>query len=199
MNINIILNESDLRIKKEEIANLKEAITTNNNAIKKVEATDDYIKLLNDFRRFYSKDGIQKDLREGYKESIQKYARIFFEKFNFNYSDLIVGDEYDISLRGPEGLVNLDMVSGGEKIAIALSLRLAITQVMSKGNIETILLDEPTIHLDSFRRQELINVLRSMAIIPQMIIVTHDEELENAADRIIKLKKEEGISRIVEE
>ena len=88
------------------------------------------------------------------------------------------------------------MVSGGEKIAIALALRLGITQAMSQGNIETILLDEPTIHLDSYRRQELINVLRSMSVIPQMLIVTHDQELETAADTLILVEKEDGISQV---
>ena len=84
----------------------------------------------------------------------------------------------------------------GEKIAVALALRLGITQAMSKGSIETILLDEPTIHLDSQRRQELIGLLRGMSVLPQMIIVTHDSELENAADSIIKVKKENGISKV---
>ena len=88
------------------------------------------------------------------------------------------------------------MVSGGEKIAIALALRLGITQAMSKGNIETILLDEPTIHLDTVRKQNLINVLRSMSVIPQMLIVTHDDELENAADTLIRVEKEDGISTV---
>ena len=88
------------------------------------------------------------------------------------------------------------MVSGGEKIAIALALRLGITQAMSKGNIETILLDEPTIHLDTVRKQNLITVLRSMSVIPQMLIVTHDDELDNAADTLIRVVKEDGISTV---
>ena len=104
-------------------------------------------------------------------------------------------DEYNISISG-EGVANTDMVSGGEKIAIALALRLGITQAMSEGNIETILLDEPTIHLDSFRRQELINILHSISVIPQMLIVTHDFELESAADTVIKVEKENGISKV---
>ena len=121
---------------------------------------------------------------------------MFFEKFNFNYSDLLITDDFEVSIFGPNGEAKIGMVSGGEKIAIALSLRLGITQVMSEGNIETILLDEPTIHLDSFRRQELITVLRSMSVIPQMLIVTHDSELENAADTLIRVTKEEGISNV---
>ena len=195
----IIVNTKDLEITEERIKSLKEEIIQNQKHVKEYSAVTEYLSLLEDFRRFYSKDGVQKDLRNQSLPLIQKYTKEFFEKFNFNYSNLILNDEYDISITGPKGEVNLDMVSGGEKIAIALSLRLGITQVMSEGNIETILLDEPTIHLDSFRRQELINVLRSMSVIPQMIIVTHDEELETAADTIIKVEKEDGISKIVKD
>lgn len=195
-NSQIVAYKKDLEFSEEKIKNLKEEINTNQKNIAKYEAIDEYLTLLEDFRVFYSKDGVQKDLRNQSLPLIQKYTKEFFEKFNFNYSNLILDDEYNIVITGPKGEVNLDMVSGGEKIAIALSLRLGITQVMSEGNIETILLDEPTIHLDSFRRQELINVLRSMSIIPQMIIVTHDEELETAADSIIKVEKEDGISKI---
>ena len=159
-------------------------------------AIKEYYSLLEELRTLYGKDGIQGDLRSQSRPLIQKYTREFFEKFNFNYSDLILDNEYNISIFGPEGEANIDMVSGGEKIAIALALRLGITQAMSKGNIETILLDEPTIHLDSYRRQELISVLRSMSVIPQMLIVTHDDELENAADTLIRVIKEDGISNV---
>ena len=58
------------------------------------------------------------------------------------------------------------------------------------------MLDEPTIHLDAYRRQELIELLKRMSIIPQMIIVTHDPDLEEAADHILRVKKEEGKSTI---
>ena len=195
-NNQIVAYKKDLEFSEEKIKNLKEEIKQNQINIAKYEAIDEYLTLLEDFRAFYSKDGVQKDLRNQSLPLIQKYTKEFFEKFNFNYSNLLLDDEYNIFITGPKGEVNLDMVSGGEKIAIALSLRLGITQVMSEGNIETILLDEPTIHLDSFRRQELINVLRSMSVIPQMIIVTHDEELETAADYIIKVEKEDGISKV---
>ena len=85
----------------------------------------------------------------------------------------------------------------GEKIAIALALRLGITQAMANGELDTILLDEPTIHLDSSRKHELINLLKEMSSMPQMIIVTHESQLENAADNLIKVEKENGISKVI--
>ena len=157
----------------------------------------DYIDLLSHIRNLYSKNGIQKDLRNISRPLIQKYTKEFFKEFNFNYSDLTLDDEYDVTVYGPEGESSMSMVSGGEKIAIALALRLGITQAMSKGELDTILLDEPTIHLDSSRRHELINLLKEMSVLPQMIIVTHEAQLENAADNLIKVEKENGISKIV--
>ena len=198
-NKNIAVKQEQVKILEKQISETEAKIEKNKKYISEYHSTKDYLDLLNDFRQHYSKNGVQKDLRSQSRPIIQSYTQSFFEKFNFNYSELQLNDEYNISIFGPEGKITLDMVSGGEKIAIALSLRLAITQAMSQGNIETILLDEPTIHLDSFRRQELINVLRSMKIIPQMIIVTHDSELETAADTLIKIEKEDGISKVIDD
>ena len=157
----------------------------------------DYINLLSHIRSLYSKNGIQKDLRNISRPLIQKYTKQFFNEFNFNYSDLTIDEEYDVTVYGPEGESSLSMVSGGEKIAIALALRLGITQAMANGELDTILLDEPTIHLDSARRHELINLLKDMSVLPQMIIVTHEPQLENAADNLIKVEKENGISKVI--
>jgi exonuclease SbcC len=104
---------------------------------------------------------------------------------------------YDVY--GPVGKTTLDMISGGERIAVALALRLGITKALSGGTLELIMLDEPTIHLDTFRRSELIDILKRMSIIPQMIIVTHDVDLEEAAENIIKVEKVEEISRVMVE
>lgn len=158
---------------------------------------ESYISMLKNIRELYGKNGVQKDLRNISRPLIQKYTKEFFNEFNFNYSDLTLDDEYNVTVYGPEGESSMSMVSGGEKIAIALALRLGITQAISKGDLDTILLDEPTIHLDSSRRHELINLLKDMSLLPQMIIVTHESQLENAADNIIKVEKENGISKVM--
>ena len=158
---------------------------------------DEYIGILKHIRELYSRGGIQKDLRNISRPAIQKHTKEYFKEFNFNYSDLTIDDEYEVTVYGPEGESSMSMVSGGEKIAIALALRLGITQAMANGELDTILLDEPTIHLDASRRHELINLLKEMSSLPQMIIVTHEAQLENAADNLIKVEKENGISKVI--
>ena len=179
------------------VKELTEKIDMANKFQQQYDDISDYINLLSHIRSLYSKNGIQKDLRNISRPLIQKYTKDFFSEFNFNYSDLTLNDEYDVTVYGPEGESSLSMVSGGEKIAIALALRLGITQAMANGELDTILLDEPTIHLDSARRHELINLLKDMSVLPQMIIVTHEPQLENAADNLIKVEKENGISKVI--
>ena len=179
------------------IKELGEKIRTADKFQQEYNDVHDYINLLNHIREIYGKNGIQKDLRNISKPLIQKYTKEFFNEFNFNYSDLTLDEDYEVTVYGPEGESSMSMVSGGEKIAIALALRLGITQAMSKGELDTILLDEPTIHLDSSRKHELIGLLKDMSLLPQMIIVTHESQLENAADNLIKVEKENGISNVI--
>ncbi len=184
----------------------KESITTLNILTEKIVNNDKFqqeydnvshlLSVLKDIRELYGKNGIQRDLRNNSKPVIQKNTKEFFDDFNFNYSDLTLDEDYNVVVWGPEGESSMSMVSGGEKIAIALALRLGITKSMAKGDLETILLDEPTIYLDSARKQDLINLLRDISLLPQMIIVTHESQLESASSNLIKIEKVNGVSRI---
>jgi exonuclease SbcC len=191
----LIGRESELSRALLEMEKQLEEYTSNK---QKLGNITDYIKLLGFIRDLYGKDGIQRDLRKRSKPLIEQRTREFFERFNFDYSDIKIDEDYDITVYGPSGGNNLDMISGGERIAVALALRLGITRALAGGNLELIMLDEPTIHLDSTRRQELIDLLKRMSIIPQMIIVTHDFDLEEAADNVLRIKKEDGNSFLVE-
>lgn len=200
----LIESENELAIIKgrskeliQTVNKLKKQININKEYRKEYESINAYIKLLNNIRDIFSKNSIQRDLRNLSRPLIQKYSKDFFSQFNFNYSDLILNEDYDVSVIGPEGETSIDMVSGGEKIAIALALRLGITQALSRGNSETIMLDEPTIFLDASRRYELINLIKELTLLPQMIIVTHEAQLETAADNLIKVEKTNGVSKVV--
>ena len=159
-----------------------------------------YMNVLNKIRHAYGKDGIQKIIRARAKPILEKSTRDLFERFNLAYSDVRIDDDYNISVIGSSGEQDIDQISGGERVALAIALRLAIAQVLS-GRIETVIMDEPTTHLDEERRKELVNILNSFfreggRIIPQMLIITHHNEIEEVADVVYSVRKKEGYSTI---
>ena len=159
---------------------------------------ENFIGKLNQIRDAYGKDGIQKIIRARARPLLERSTRDLFERFNLSYSDIKIDDDYNISVIGASGEKDIDQISGGERVALAIALRLAIAQVLS-GKIETIIMDEPTTHLDEQRRKELVNILSSFfreggRIIPQMLIITHHTEIEDVADTIYTIRKEEDYS-----
>jgi exonuclease SbcC len=165
---------------------------------KEKQTVDGFIRLLNKIRTAYGKDGVQKMIRARARPLLERATRDLFERFNLAYSDIKIDDDYNIAVLGPSGEQQIDQISGGERVALAIALRLAIAQVLS-GRVETIIMDEPTTHLDEERRKELVNILSSFfreggRIIPQMLIITHHPEIVDVADVIYTIRKEEGYS-----
>lgn len=88
---------------------------------------------------------------------------------------------YRLSLRGRFGsdgeVTNKDLalLSGGERAAVSVCLRLALARVFSRAGL--LLLDEPTAHLDQARRASLAVHLDRAARelgFNQLVVVTHD-------------------------
>ncbi|MEM2098509.1 MAG: AAA family ATPase [Candidatus Bathyarchaeia archaeon] len=167
---------------------------------KEKQRIEDYMSILNRIRDAYGKDGIQKLIRARARPVLEKATRDLFERFNLAYSDVKIDDDYNISVLGPAGEQGIDQISGGERVALAIALRLAIAQVLS-GKVETVIMDEPTTHLDEERRKELVNILNSFfreggRIIPQMVIITHHSEIQEVADVVYTVKKNDGYSSV---
>ena len=164
------------------------------------QVVDDFVRLLNKIRVAYGKDGVQKMIRARARPLLERATRDLFERFNLAYSDVKIDDDYNIAVIGPGGEQDIDQISGGERVALAIALRLAIVRVLS-GKVETIIMDEPTTHLDEERRKELVNILNSFfreggRIIPQMLVITHHREIEDVADIVYSISKQEGYSII---
>ena len=62
----------------------------------------------------------------------------------------------------------------------SMAFLMALSEVLSQ--LDFLILDELTIHLDENRRKELVNVLKNLRRVPQLIIVDHHPELLAAAD-----------------
>jgi exonuclease SbcC len=167
---------------------------------KEKQHVEQYLTVLSSIRDAYGKDGIQKLIRARARPVLERATRDLFERFNLAYSDVKIDDDYNISVLGPAGEQTIEQISGGERVALAIALRLAIAQVLS-GKVETVIMDEPTTHLDEERRKELVNILNSFfreggRIIPQMLIITHHNEIQEVADVVYTVKKADGYSHI---
>ena len=93
----------------------------------------------------------------------------------------------------------VNYLSGGEKTSIALAYRLTLNSLMRreteamKSNL--LILDEPT---DGFSKnqlgkiRELFDELKS----EQIVLVSHEKELETYVDNIFQISKQDGISKI---
>lgn len=208
---NLIKNKSKLENLENIINNEEKKLILLKNEIKQLE--DEIVKLkaksdmIGDFefklekiRGAFSRDGVQKLLRQRLTPYISELATKYVERFNLDVTSIIVDEDLEVTvMRGGE-TTPLSLLSGGEKVAIAIALRLAIAKALA-GTFSTIIMDEPTIHLDEERRKELVEVVKSFfregAIVPQMVIITHDRELEEVADTIYQVEKINGISKIV--
>lgn len=192
--------QGNLEGKTHELSNSLGRLDSEAHAIKGKKKEHDslvgLIKVLGEIRSVFDKSGLQLELRKRAVPVIENHIREFFREFNFEYSDISLDENYDITLYGPGGESTTGMISGGEKIAAALALRLGIARSIMGANAETVILDEPTVFLDEQRRQDLIEVLKKMTVIPQMIVVTHDPAMEDAADHITVIKKSKGISSV---
>jgi len=115
--------------------------------------------------------------------------------------DLTVGIDEDFTPHVEREGYDQDVqsLSGGEKTSVALAYRLAlntIVQEVSAGMKSNLLiLDEPT---DGFSKEQLFKMRDILDEIkcPQVIMVSHEKELENFADQIFQLTKSGGVSHI---
>lgn len=188
--------EREIGLMKGGISELEKDLDQLSRKAEELERVQVFVARLHKIRRIFDKDGVQKRLRMIAQPLVERHLRTFFAEFNFDYSDVQVDEDYGITLYGPAGETRVPMMSGGERIAVAIAIRLALARALAGGAVELLLLDEPTVHLDAHRRRDLVQVFRRLESIPQMLIVTHDEEIQEAADTAIMVRKSRGISSI---
>jgi len=189
--------EAELRALRKRVEELEEWISLAKEDVKEYrEALFKAAVLLWLRNNVLSPDGAPRLLRQAALRSIEALMRKYLELFNTSYSDVRIDDDLNVNLSSPTlpgTWVEFNRLSGGEKVVVSLSALLALHQVVSKGRLGFLILDEPTEYLDDERRKQLIEVLKNFRegrIISQLIIVTHDEDVKEAADAIFRVSKD---------
>jgi DNA repair protein SbcC/Rad50 len=76
-------------------------------------------------------------------------------------------------------------LSGGEQMAAALAIRLALLKELS--DVRMAFFDEPTTNMDEERRRNLAEQIGRIKDFDQLFVISHDESFEGFTDRIIVL------------
>ncbi len=177
------------------IEEYKARLNEYNKKRKKLERLNKAISALENIRSAFSKDGLQRVLRDRARPIIEYHTNRIFQEFGLPFDRIRITPDYELFLISNGREFSSDQISGGEKIAAALSLRLGIAMAKLGRSAELVLMDEPTVHLDEDRKMALLSALRSISI-PQMIVVTHSEAFKSVADEVIELTKKDNITEI---
>ncbi len=136
-------------------------------------------------------------MRQQYVFNISYIATQFFKDIlgdESEYDEIEIDENYEIFIRHYGNREKISLLSGGEQVAACLAIRIAIAHILGKQDL--LLIDEPTVHLDDERRNELVDLLGNQRLVAQTIVVTHDDEFKNHADRLLRVNKKDGASTI---
>lgn len=100
------------------------------------------------------------------------------------------GSDYDIGCRIRAEEREFKQLSGGEQMAAALAVRLALLQTIS--NIKMAFLDEPTAHMDAARRVNLAGQLQKLHSFDQLVVISHDDSFDTLFGHVVHLAKRDG-------
>ena len=147
----------------------------------------------------YDRDGpVGKSLRSWSLEIISQKASEYLEKLNTKIQRISLSEktrDVNISCYSRNTTLDIESLSGGEQVSVALALRLGMSHLLGASNLNFMILDEPTAHLDGERRKSLVNVLSQLTSLKegssmQFIIITHDAEIfdDSSVENIYKFE-----------
>ena len=76
-------------------------------------------------------------------------------------------------------------LSGGEQMAAALSVRLALLKQLT--NIRIAFFDEPTTNMDAERRENFAMQISRITHFDQLFVISHDETFDNFVDHVVSV------------
>ncbi|MBA2646174.1 MAG: hypothetical protein H0U81_05180, partial [Pyrinomonadaceae bacterium] len=78
-------------------------------------------------------------------------------------------------------------LAGGEQMAAALSVRLALLKQLS--DIRMAFFDEPTVNMDAERRERLAQQIGQVRHFDQLFVISHDDTFEESVDHVVNVSR----------
>ncbi|MGA1285552.1 MAG: SbcC/MukB-like Walker B domain-containing protein, partial [Prochlorothrix sp.] len=138
-------------------------------------------------RRIYNQSGPR--ITGFYLDEIRREGdRLFRELMNRQGVALTWSDDYEIQVQEANDWRSFRTLSGGEQMAAALAVRLALLKVLAELDIA--FFDEPTTNMDRDRREQLAEALGNLRTFRQLFIISHDDTFENLTENVIRVERE---------
>ena len=153
-------------------------------------------------------------LTKHYMEIITKIERVVMIKLNHEFNLLFekwfsilvdslaarIDENFTPVIEQQGYEIDYAALSGGERTAAALAYRLALNQIINHfmGRLKTrglLILDEPTDGFSSEQLDKMKDILSELDF-EQLILVSHESEVEDFVESVINLEKKEGITKI---
>jgi exonuclease SbcC len=97
------------------------------------------------------------------------------------------GEDYAISVEEDGYERPFQSLSGGEQMAAAIAVRLAILKQLS--DIRIAFFDEPTTNMDAERRENFALEISRIKHFDQLFVISHDETFDNYVDNVLHIER----------
>lgn len=199
--------ERDLRDKiggiKSELDSLESLRERREAVHEKLESLESLYGEAEQLQEMYAR--LRTELRQRNVEQLERMLNETFDLVYQNdaYAKLELTGEYELTVYQKDGSpLDPEQLSGGERALFNLSLRCAIYRLLAEGiegaaPMPPLILDEPTVFLDSGHVSKLVDLIESMRRlgVEQIVVVSHDEELVGAADDLVTVRKDPTTNR----
>ena len=194
----------------EKIFKCEEKISRINESMDELRKVKEYMKELKEIQtNIFNRDGlVATSLRSWALNSISSKASEYLILLNTKIQRIYLSEKArDISITcyARKEVLDLESLSGGEQVSVALALRLGMANLLGASNLNLMILDEPTTHLDAERKKSLVGVLSQLSNITnsasplQFLIITHDAEIfeDSTVEKIFRFESTEMGSKII--
>ncbi|MNX92122.1 chromosome segregation protein [compost metagenome] len=125
-------------------------------------------------------------ITEAYLMNISLEAdRLFREITGHHHVHLSWSNDYEILLEEEGRPRPFNNLSGGEQMAAALSVRLALLKETS--SVDMAFFDEPTTNMDESRRSNLAHQIGEIRAFKQLFVISHDDTFEQWTDHVVRV------------
>lgn len=145
---------------------------------------------------------VRSSIRQAGPVITSQLVRLIGERANRFFSD-ILGDpglvlhwdqDYGISISHRGEQRDFTLLSGGEQMAAAMAVRLALLTQLA--DVRFAFFDEPTANLDESRRDQLAQSLAGIRSLQQLFVISHDDTFEQESYHVVQVRKVNGISQV---